>query len=492
MKVQEILQLLNQQDAEIEIDKSQTISGVTDDSREVEDGYVFVAVRGYQVDGHHFIDEAIDNGASVVISEETVTHKNVVCLRTINSRRALGKIASAFYGYPSKDKIVIGVTGTNGKTTTSHMIKHICEQNGYSCSMFGTIDYVVNDNVVPGIQTTPSAPMLQQLLYESDDDVVVMEVSSHGLDQYRLEGVMFDFCVFTNLYKDHLDYHSSMEDYFAAKSKLFYMLKPQGKAVINVDDLWGEKLSIKLSKENIPHWKVGHQMENEMIIKDIDTDHFSGTVKVQDEEVTIKSPLQGAHNVYNSLEAYAVGRLLGLFSPSITEAFLSLPGINGRFECYELDNGATVVIDYAHTADSIEHVLDTARQQGAESLIHVFGFRGNRDQTKRGEMIGASAIRSDAYILTLDDLNSESYEDMVYTLEQLQHEYGDTQGRIIPDRTLAIEEAVMNSSQGDWIIITGKGHEPYQQDYHYPVSSDKETVIYLQNKITETKSDLMA
>ncbi|WLR46656.1 Mur ligase family protein [Halobacillus litoralis] len=227
MNVEQILQLLNQKTKK-NIDPQSLITGVTDDSRTVEEGYVFVAVRGYQVDGHDFIDEAIGKGASVVVSEVKVEHEGVLCLQTENSRKALGQIATAFYGNPSEGKIVIGVTGTNGKTTISHMIKHLCERNGYSCGMFGTIDYMVNDKVVPGIQTTPSAPLLQKLLFESEDDVVVMEVSSHGLAQYRLEGVQFDYAVFSNLYKDHLDYHDSMESYFEAKSKLFHMLKPGG------------------------------------------------------------------------------------------------------------------------------------------------------------------------------------------------------------------------------------------------------------------------
>ncbi|MYL71830.1 UDP-N-acetylmuramoyl-L-alanyl-D-glutamate--2,6-diaminopimelate ligase [Halobacillus litoralis] len=491
MNVEQIMQLLNQ-NTKKKIDAHSLITGVTDDSRNVKEGYVFVAVRGYQVDGHDFIEEAVEKGASVVVSEEKVEHDGVVCLETDNGRKALGQIASAFYGYPSEDKIVIGVTGTNGKTTTSHMIKHLCEKNGYTCGMFGTIDYVVNDKVVPGIQTTPSAPLLQKLLAESKDDVVVMEVSSHGLAQYRLEGVTFDFAVFTNLYKDHLDYHDSMDSYFEAKSKLFHMLKPGGKSIINTDDAWGEKLANLLEQEGRSLCRVGHHLESEIIVQEINTDDFSACIQYNGEERNVRSPLQGTHNVYNTLEAYGVGLQIGFSFSDMENALQSLPGIRGRFELYEFENGPTVVIDYAHTADSIEHVLDTARQQGAASLTHVFGFRGDRDVSKRGEMIGASSIRSDHYILTLDDLNTAGYEEMVSTLEDLQKEYGDSKGRIIPDRTLAIEEAIMNSGAEDWVVITGKGHENYQQDYHYPVKSDKEMVEDMKRKSKSAKKDMMA
>ena len=492
MKVNQLMSILNMKQNKENDNINQKITGVTDDSREVEEGFVFVAVRGYRVDGHQYINEAIDRGAKVIVSEDFIDYPDVVCLQTENCRQALGEVASAFYGYPAKDKIVIGVTGTNGKTTTSHMIKHLCEDNGLSCSMFGTIDYVVNGKVVPGIQTTPSAPMLQKLLRESRDDVVVMEVSSHGLEQHRLEGVSFDYCVFTNLYKDHLDYHDTMEDYFAAKSKLFFMMKPGGKAVINTDDSWGERLANLLSQQQIPHCTVGHSLESDIKIREIDTNHFSASIEDDGEEVNVVSSIQGTHNVYNTLEAYAVGRLLGFTSKSMVESLASCPGIQGRFELYELENGANVVIDYAHTADSIEHILDTARQQGAQSIRHVFGFRGNRDETKRADMIGASSLRSNSYILTLDDLNTSSYEHMVETLENLQREFGTSDGRIIPDRTLAIEEAIMNSGKGDWVIVTGKGHESYQQSFHYPVDSDKHMVEYMQDKVNKEKTDLMA
>ncbi|MBX0356123.1 UDP-N-acetylmuramoyl-L-alanyl-D-glutamate--2,6-diaminopimelate ligase [Halobacillus sp. Nhm2S1] len=491
MNVEQIIKLLNQQTKK-NIEADSLITGVTDDSRDVEEGYVFVAVRGYQVDGHDFIEEAIQKGAAVVVTEDEVEHEGAVCLQTENSRKALGQIAAAFYGHPSEDKIVIGVTGTNGKTTTSHMIKHLCEKNGYSCGMFGTIDYVVNDKVVPGIQTTPSAPLLQKLLYESKDDVVVMEVSSHGLAQYRLEGVTFDYAVFTNLYKDHLDYHDSMESYFEAKSKLFHMLKPGGKSVINTDDSWGEKLAHLLEEKGTSVCKVGHHLDHEIVLKDIDTDDFTACIHYDGEDRKVTSPLKGTHNVYNTLEAFAVGLQLGISFSDMEKAMTSLPGIRGRFELIEFEDGPTVVVDYAHTADSIEHVLDTARQQGAASLTHVFGFRGDRDISKRGEMIGASAIRADHYILTLDDLNTATFDGMVSTLEDLQKEFGDSSGRIIPDRTLAIEEAIMNSGTEDWVVITGKGHESYQQKYHYPVNSDKEMVEDMKQKLKSVKKDMMA
>ncbi|WP_281975817.1 UDP-N-acetylmuramoyl-L-alanyl-D-glutamate--2,6-diaminopimelate ligase [Halobacillus litoralis] len=486
MKLQGLLDILHIDRQLIDRkDLNQELAGVTDDSREVKEGFVFVAVRGYRVDGHNYIEEAISNGASVIVCEEKLDHLSIHFLQTDNCRKALGLIASEFYGNPSFEKIVIGVTGTNGKTTTSHLIKHLCEKNGYSCSMFGTIDYIVNDQAVPGIQTTPSAPVLQRLLAESKDDIVVMEVSSHGLEQYRLEGIAFDYCVFTNLHQDHLDYHSSMENYFSAKSKLFYIMKETGEAVINTDDHWGEKLAEQLTEDSITHETVGRMKTCDYEIIRISPESSSAVISEEKREVTVRSPLKGTHNVYNTLQAYAVGRLLGLTPEKINTALESFQGVCGRFEMYRLENEVTVVIDYAHTADSISHTLETVGSQGAASITHVFGFRGDRDEKKRKDMLEASVHLSDAYILTCDDLNTVPYDQMIETLEMLQSSSGEEHGRIIPDRTLAVEEAIMNSDKGDWVLITGKGHESYQQEFHYPTTSDKETVEYIHSRLKE-------
>lgn len=485
MKIQQLFDLLNINDTYDHINLNEKVTGVTDDSRKVERGFIFVAVRGYTVDGHNFVEEAVSNGAAVIVSEEPLDQQGILCLQTTDSRKALGKIASAFYGHPSNGKIVIGVTGTNGKTTISHMIKHICEANGYSCSMFGTVDYVVNGNAVPGVETTPGAPVLQKLLHESDDDVVVMEVSSHGLQQNRLEGMTFDYCVFSNLHKDHLDYHKSMEDYFQAKSALFFMMKDGGQALINTDDPWGAELSKRLAHESIAHLNVGSDSTCDFKIKNIDSKRFSAIVEENGSETVLQAPIKGIHNVYNSIEAFAIGRLLGIIPEKIDQALSSFPGVRGRFETFEMPNRATVVIDYAHTADSIDHVLKTVKQQGAKHVTHVFGFRGDRDLSKRTDMLTASVQGSDSYILTLDDLNTSSFEEMVDMLTRYQEAHGDDKGRVIPDRTLAIEDAVMNSREGDWIMITGKGHESYQQTYHYPAQSDKEMIECIHTKLKE-------
>ena len=216
-----------------------SITGVTDNSKEIKKGFLFVAVTGYKSDGHNYINDAIRLGASAVIGNRDIKGLEVPYLRVENSRKALGQIAKRFYGDPSNQKIMIGITGTNGKTTTSYMLQQILEENGVTCSVIGTIQHIINGNKVDSHNTTPGTMELNSLLVESRDMVVIMEVSSHGLAQYRLEGIEFDFCVFTNLYHDHLDFHGTMEDYFLAKLLLFEKLKPSGLAVINGDDFWG-------------------------------------------------------------------------------------------------------------------------------------------------------------------------------------------------------------------------------------------------------------
>ncbi|WP_226579574.1 UDP-N-acetylmuramoyl-L-alanyl-D-glutamate--2,6-diaminopimelate ligase [Halobacillus litoralis] len=471
--------------------KELQVKGITDNSSEVKEGDVFVAVPGYQVDGHHFIEEAINKGAVLVVGEMESIHLPVPYIRTDNSRRTLGRLASAYYDNPSRNKLVIGVTGTNGKTTTTHMIKHVLEENGYSCSLFGTIDYIVNGEAVPGIQTTPGALTLQKLLYESEDEVVVMEVSSHGLEQYRLEGILFDVTVFTNLFQDHLDYHSSMEEYFNAKARLFSMMKEGGRAVINTDDDWGYKLHELLETEEITHYNLGREEACDFVINTID--NTSAVIKSSFEEKTVFTPIYGIHNMYNTIQAYMTANLLGCTPDQIQVSLDSFPGVRGRFETYALESGVTAVIDYAHTADSIEYVLQAAKNQGAKSITHVFGFRGNRDESKRKAILDTSAAMSDVYILTLDDLNSISYEDMVETLKSLQTNYGNGKGRIIPDRTLAIQEAIAESRRGDWVIITGKGHESYQQRFQLSAVSDEDTVERIQSerKSFETRESLL-
>lgn len=457
------------------------INEITDTSVKVLKGSLFVAIKGHHSDGHLYIQEAIKHGASAIVGEEERIGLPMPYIRVDNSRKFLGMVSKRFYQNPSKDKIMIGITGTNGKTTTSFLLKHILEQIGLSCSLIGTIKNVINGEEITSINTTPNSLVLNELLSKSKDEVVIMEVSSHGLSQYRLEGIEFDYCLFTNLAEDHLEYHGSIEDYFKVKSELFKKLKITGKAIINSDNEWGKKLSHMLENKSVPVYSVGHSPSSNLKICEFFSNDARVTVSNRPEKkLDIHFMMPGVHNLYNAVMAFAVAQQLQIQEAKIISALGSFKGVPGRFESFVNKNGVTVVVDYAHTADAIFHCLKTARDYGAKRIVHVFGFRGNRDSGKREEMLKISAELSDQYILTVDDLNNVSLEKMIETLHRLNKHEADNNTRIvIPDRTEAIRHALNQCTENDWVIITGKGHEMYQQNYSLPTSSDMETVQYL-------------
>ncbi|SDO47853.1 UDP-N-acetylmuramoyl-L-alanyl-D-glutamate--2,6-diaminopimelate ligase [Alkalicoccus daliensis] len=452
---------------------------VTDNSADVKEGYVFVAIGGYSSDGHDFIEASIQQGASLIIGEKDIDNLPVPYIQVPNSRKVLGMLARKLYSEPAKEKLIIGITGTNGKTTTSYMLKHLLESSGKSCSVIGTIENIINGEKIPSRNTTPSSLILHKLLAMSTDEVVIMEVSSHGLSQCRIEGVTFDYCLFTNLHQEHLDYHGSMENYFQAKKLLFEKLAPGGTAVVNTDNPWGEKLADHLQHEEKNVYRIGASVSSNLRIADINLQNSTATVEERGESSAVFTPMNGIHNMYNMIMAFGTAALIGVSKENLLPALFQFKGVEGRFEIYKLANGAAVIVDYAHTPDAVAHCLATAKQQGAGRIVHVFGFRGDRDPGKRQEIMSVTASMSNQYILTLDDLNSVSFSEMETTLTWLNNTYGNEKGRIIPDRTKAIQTAIEESQPEDWIIITGKGHEQYQQSYKLPARSDKEIVQYL-------------
>ncbi|ARI78640.1 UDP-N-acetylmuramoyl-L-alanyl-D-glutamate--2,6-diaminopimelate ligase [Halobacillus mangrovi] len=462
----------------INIDEDITVEGLADNSREVKENYLFVAVKGFDKDGHSYINQAVRDGVSVVIGEEDLADEvGVPYIKVPNSRRALGILSNKFYHFPAKDKWLIGITGTNGKTTTSYLLKEIIESSGKSCAVIGSIQNIVNGRVYPTQNTTPSSLKINQMLAISTDDVVIIEVTSHALTQYRVEGLAFDMALFTNLSHDHLDYHSSMEEYFEAKRRLFHMLKKEGKAVINTDDSWGAHLERLLKDEGKPVFTVGKEEGRDFQIAQTEANPPKLLIKDKNGETTIYSNMSGMHNMYNMTMSFAAAALVGLDKALIGEAIEKFEGVKGRFQMIKIDE-VTAVVDYAHTPDAIYHCLNTARQAGARKIIHVFGFRGDRDSTKRREMVAITSEISDHYILTFDDLNSVSGEEMGEVLRQLQDMHGNEKGKVITDRTLAIREAIELADDGDWILVTGKGNESYQLNYSLPTDSDEETLHY--------------
>ncbi|RLQ92610.1 UDP-N-acetylmuramoyl-L-alanyl-D-glutamate--2,6-diaminopimelate ligase [Planomicrobium sp. Y74] len=454
------------------------IQGLADSSQEVEEGFVFIAIKGFKDDGHNHISHAIEKGASLVVGEQHIEDLPVPYLQVDNARIALGILAKNFYGNPASQKLMIGITGTNGKTTTSYLVKHLLEQNGISCSVMGTIKNIVNGSSIKSANTTPNSLILQKLLALSNDDAVVMEVSSHGLTQHRIEGIEFDVCLFTNLHHEHLDYHGSMDSYFEAKAILFDHLKPDGTAIINVDDEWGGKLDRLLLEKGKNVCSIGQLKNSRLRVQSFDMEH--STLRLDDaEETLIQSPMAGIHNLYNSLMAYATALSVGIEKNSILSTIRNFPGVEGRFETSKTQSGAIVIVDYAHTPDAVYHCLTTAKEAGANRITHIFGFRGDRDSSKRREMIEITSKISDRYIITTDDLNSVPAEEMRSLYSELNDRYGNEKGFIQMDRTKAIKDAIDSSSEGDWVVITGKGHEKYSHQFEIPTESDKETVNFM-------------
>ncbi|WP_174731124.1 UDP-N-acetylmuramoyl-L-alanyl-D-glutamate--2,6-diaminopimelate ligase [Mesobacillus harenae] len=480
MKLSKVLDSLEGCVEEYSLLHNPDITGIKMDSRKVMPGDLFVAISGYQSDGHHYIKEAIEKGAAAILGER-IGDISIPFVVVQDSRPALGKIASSYYGYPSKKRKVIGITGTNGKTTVSYIVKHILDTAGRSCSLFGTVNYVINNEVYEPVNTTPDSLLIQEMISKSNDEFVVLEVSSHALEQSRIEGLEIDYGLFTNLSHDHLDYHHSMDEYFTAKAKMYEYLKPGGKAVINIMNPWGAILSDRLKSTSTPVIELGEKGSGDLSIEDIKLNgetFFS--LKHGQDVYGISFPYPGLHNVYNASLAFLTALDLGIRPEVIVNAMESFPGVPGRFEMMQHPSGATFIIDYAHTEDAIEYCLQAAKEHDANKIIHIYGFRGERDTTKRENMVMASAALSDSFYLTLDDLNGTSEEDMLSELQALNKKYGLGKGTVIADRTLAIQKAWETAEKGDWILITGKGPEEYKVNFELPVSSDKDALLYLQ------------
>ncbi|MFD1066573.1 UDP-N-acetylmuramoyl-L-alanyl-D-glutamate--2,6-diaminopimelate ligase [Oceanobacillus locisalsi] len=447
------------------------IHNITTNSQSVEKNDLFIAIKGYSFNGHDFINQAIEAGAVCIIGEEDIQELPVPYIKVPNSRIALSELASAFYGNPAKDKKIIGITGTNGKTTTAYMIKHILENAGHTCSMFGSVNTIINGDTYPSLNTTPDALNLQKHLAISNDEFIIMEVSSHGIAQGRIHGITFDFGLFTNLDHDHLDYHGDMEGYFLTKAKMFEKLKDNGCAIINNDNAWGEKLSGMLQSCAFSFITLGNKENDELTINKI-TPGFS-EISYKGRNLPLQLAILGQHNTYNAAMAFLTASQIGVPVQQIMKSLRTFSGVPGRFEVFRRSNGTTVVVDYAHTAEAFSNCLTTAKTQGAGKVFHVFGFRGDRDASKRNKMITISKKLADETILTLDDLNGVPPAAMLQELKEWN------EGQVISDRTLAIQYALEKAKENDWVIITGKGHEPYHSKFTLPANSDKETVEYI-------------
>jgi UDP-N-acetylmuramoyl-L-alanyl-D-glutamate--2,6-diaminopimelate ligase len=425
---------------------STEVLGVDLDSRRVRPGWLFCCVPGAHTDGHRHVAEAVDNGASCLLCEEFLDLEvTQVGVAPGSVRPAMAKVAAAFHGRPSEAMCMVGVTGTNGKTTVTHLVASILAASGSETGVLGTLD---------GERTTPEAPVLQSRLAglrDSGCQAVAMEVSSHGLAEHRVDGIVFDVAAFTNLSRDHLDHHRSMEEYFAAKSSLFDRSRSK-RAVINVDDPWGRRLAdAPLGIEVVP---VRRTDATDVVLS-------VGRTSFRWRDRMITTALSGMFNVENALVAATVATALGVGPDVVEEGLAAATPVPGRMEVVRPGLPVAVLVDYAHTPAGLEAALTAARQlAGAGRVVCVFGCGGDRDRGKRTEMGAAASQWSDLVVLTSDNPRSE---DPLAIIDQVRGGMTDTATTVIePDRTQAIGMAVDLAVPGDVVVIAGKGHETTQ------------------------------
>ena len=449
-----------------------TVTGVAYDSRRVEAGGLFVAVPGFKQDGRRFIPEALHRGATAVVAEgeDPLPGTDHGRILVSSSREALAWLSDAYFDHPSERLTVVGITGTNGKTTTSYLVEALLRAKGMRTGVVGTIQYRVGDERIPAGQTTPEPVELQSLLarmVEAGVQGVAMEVSSHALALHRVDGIAFDVAVFTNLTQDHLDFHGTLDAYRRAKARLFTLLatggKPRPTAVINADDPAGRSMCAGLDLPTLTYgFDPGAQVRQRRCTSGIEGIFLEA--ETPEGPCSLRSPLIGEHNVMNLLAACGVGLALGMNPSSVASALESVPSVPGRFERVEAGQPFLLVVDYAHTPDALQRVLVTARKLTGARLGVVFGCGGDRDRGKRPIMGEIAARLCDRVWVTSDNPRSEDPLAIMREIETGLRGIGPASDRyvMIPDRRAAIRAAIEWARPGDEIVIAGKGHEAYQ------------------------------
>jgi len=477
------------------------IKGVAYDSRFVKEGFIFVAVRGFSVDGHNYIRDAVNRGSAAVVSEKAAAdlvstdqfavQRKAAFVEVTDSREALALISAAFYGRPSQSLSLIGITGTNGKTTTSFITKNIIDAGGKKAGLMGTICYITGDCMTAASHTTPESLDLQRCLSEmvhNNMDYAVLEVSSHALALKRIEGCSFKSAAFTNFSQDHLDFHVTMEEYFKTKCKLFNYLDPEGTAVLNWDDPKIKPLAKKLNcnvltcgleegamirVENIRSQKSEVRSQNKEQ-KTTLPGGMSFDVQTPKGRFKVNSNLIGRFNVYNILMSVGIAYSLGVSEDVMQKGIWNTKPVEGRFENIYEGQKFLCIVDYAHTDDALKKLIQEARRLTKKRVITVFGCGGNRDRTKRPLMGAVASELSDLVIVTSDNPRNEDPLEIIKDILK-----GIIKNNFIvqPDRAAAIKEAVAMIKEGDTLLVAGKGHETYQDvkgvKHHF---SDKEVL----------------
>lgn len=463
MKIKEILANCNL--LEIRGDKDIDINSISFDSRTVAGGTLFFAIKGTQVDGHNYIEKAIEKGATGIVCEEmpATVNEAVTYIKVSNSAYTLGMSASNFYGNPSERLKLTGVTGTNGKTTIATLLYRLFTDAGYVCGLLSTIENIVDRDIIPSTHTTPDPIELNALLKQMVDkgcEYAFMEVSSHSVDQDRIAGLQFAGGIFTNLTHDHLDYHKTMANYRNAKKKFFDNLPSNAFAITNLDDKNG---SVML--QNTKAKRLSYALKHDADFKGtILESHFDGMIlKVNGTEVCTQ--LVGGFNASNLLAIYGAATALGFDPNELLIEISKLRGANGRFDMVHSESGIVGIVDYAHTPDALENVLQTINEVRChkETLITIVGCGGNRDTTKRPEMAAIAAKMSDKVVLTSDNPRNEDPEDIIKQMKAGLDEESMRRTLCITNRHEAIRTAVALAKRGDIILVAGKGHENYQE-----------------------------
>ena len=467
------------------------ITGLAHSSKQVRPGFLFAAIRGEKNDGFDFIQEALESGASAVLSERPRPQAwKGPWVQADDVREALALAAANFYAHPSMKMKVVGITGTKGKTTLTYLLESILLKAGYQPGVIGTINYRWPNMARPAPRTTPEAPDLQRMLSEMLAQGVthcLIEVSSHALDLKRVWGVHFDIAVFTNLSAEHLDYHSSMEDYFEAKKRLFFLNAKKRTAVVNLDDVWGKRLISVL-----PLTTVSFGLEPAAIVRaerfrfaetgiKADVDYPGGQLK-------ICSSLIGKHNLYNILAAVAAALALNIPAPTIKDGISALKSIPGRLQKIENSLGFEIFVDYAHTDQALRSLLEADRDLKPQRILLVFGAGGDRDKTKRPRMGEVAASLADLSIITSDNPRSEDPWAIIADIEKGFTGKGAKNYRTIADRREAILQALAAARKGDCVLIAGKGHEDYQIFKDKTVHFDDAEVVRAALEAMEAKA----
>ena len=446
------------------------ITGLESNSKNVKEGYMFIAIKGFAVDGHKFIDDAVKSGAKAIMIEEgcdlksVKLPKDVTLIMAKDTREALAICSCNFYDNPSRKFKLIGITGTKGKTTTTYMIKEILERAGHKVGLIGTIATYINGKMIgESSRTTPESLELQKTfadMVNAGVEYVVMEVSSQSLKLHRVDGCNFDIVVFTNFSEDHIGEreHPDMKDYFESKLKLFKMCS---NGIINVDDLQVSKVPGMFPESNIMTYGIDNHCD--VLAKDITitNSYVDFRVKISDKNERVKVSIPGRFSVYNSLAAICVAKKLGIPSEKVIEALAEIK-VPGRSEMVDNKKEIPIMIDYAHSPESLQNILSAVKSYTRGKVISVFGCGGDRDKVKRPQMGEISGRIADFTIITSDNPRTEKPEDIV---SQIEEGIKKTKGnyKVIVDRTEAIKEAIKMATKLDIIVLAGKGHEPYQE-----------------------------